>query len=99
MKHFTDFCTTVNRLDKTFYSTVLNCKGMRGGIIRERRWRFSLKFLKLGVQNKMTEELWKYSLKAGGGGGLIKCGGSIFHADFNSKKFDLPYFSPVKTHN
>ena len=33
---------------------------------------FFLKFLKLGVQNKMTEELWKYSLKVEGGRSLIK---------------------------
>ena len=59
----------------------------------------------MGAQKMDIEELRKYSLKmsggGGGGGGGVGGGGvfnlmsgeaSGFSADFNSKKFDLPYF-------
>ena len=54
----------------------------------------------MGAQKMDIEELRKYSLKMPGGGGgrgrgvfnLMSGEASGFSADFNSKKFDLPYF-------
>ena len=54
----------------------------------------------MGAQKMDIEELRKYSLKMPGGGGgggwgvFNLMGGEAggFSADFNSKKFDLPYF-------
>ena len=53
----------------------------------------------MGAQKMDIEELRKYSLKMPGGGAagggvfnLMSGEASGFSADFNSKKFDLPYF-------